>query len=97
MVSFKAVEHPELGEIIFKYASQSGMYTYYYKVPVFQQYFNWLTNIVTRWDWGVSTNISPNKEAVVIIGEALPNTIKINIFNFNIIIIINRYIYKLNK
>ena len=81
MVSYKAVEHPELGEIIFKYASQSGVYTYYYKVPVFQQYFNWISNIVTRWDWGVSREIEPNVAVTVIIGQRILYSIRVNIFS----------------
>ena len=53
--------------------------TYYYKTPVMQQYVSWLTNIVTRWDWGSSQVIQPNVDATVIIGQRLATSVKINI------------------
>ena len=80
---FVFYEHREMiqhGEYLAKIFMNNKWY-YFYEEPVMDQYFAWLKGIVTRWDWGVSTNISPNKEAVVIIGEALPNTIKINILS----------------
>ncbi|MCH5152299.1 MAG: hypothetical protein J1F65_06610, partial [Clostridiales bacterium] len=27
---------------------------FYYKTPVMQQYFSWIGNIITKWDWGKS-------------------------------------------
>lgn len=59
----------------------NGVTTYYYTVPVMQQYGTWLKNIIFHWDWGVSKTISPNVKATVIIGEKLMTTIKINIFS----------------
>ena len=58
-----------------------GKTTYYYEVPVMTQYFRWIKNIVTEWNWGTSTFIAPNVSATVIIGERLLTTIKINIFS----------------
>ena len=43
------------------------------------QYFSWLTNIFTKWDWGTSTNVSIGQSAMVIILERLPVTIEINL------------------
>lgn len=52
---------------------------YYYKVPALKQYVRWLKNIATEWNWGTSTAIKPNVSAMHIIGERLPNTIKLNV------------------
>ena len=52
---------------------------YYYQVPVEEQYFKWLKNIITKWEWGVSEQIEPNVKVTVIIKERLPNTMKLNI------------------
>lgn len=54
---------------------------YFYKVPVLEQYFAWISNIILRWDWGVSIKIEPNVSATVIIGERLLTSMKINIFS----------------
>ena len=57
----------------------SSVRYYYYKVPAMQQYFNWLKNIVTEWNWGTSRVLQPNVDATVIIGEGLATSVKINI------------------
>ncbi len=64
-----------------KLTYEDGHTTYYYKTPVLQQYFSWIRNIVTRWDWGSSEVIMPNVDATVIIGERLWTSMKINIFS----------------
>ena len=51
----------------------------FYTKPVIDQYFSWLGNIVTRWDWGRSTVIEPNASAIRIIGQRLPASMSINI------------------
>ncbi|MBQ4061202.1 MAG: ABC transporter permease [Bacilli bacterium] len=81
VVAFDGVEHADLGDVIFKKTLSNGGTRYYYVAPIFEQYFNWLRNIVTRWDWGTSIAIEPNVKVTVIIGERLANTIKINIFS----------------
>ena len=60
---------------------KDGSEKYYYKTPVLQQYFSWLGNIITRWDWGVSQKIEPNVNVLIIIGERLITSMKINIFS----------------
>jgi oligopeptide transport system permease protein len=62
--------------IIITYNNQ--IYAYYY-VPIIEQYFNWLTNIFTRWDWGTSTFIELNTSAIEIIARRLPFTMRINV------------------
>lgn len=58
-----------------------GTTYYYYVRPVFEQYGNWLKNVFTKWDWGVSTYITPNASAMYIIGNRLPTTIGVNIIS----------------
>ena len=59
--------------------AKNGTVTYYYEVPVMEQYFNWISNIIFRWDWGYSQVIEPNVKATVIIGERLITSMKVNI------------------
>ena len=51
----------------------------FYTKPVIDQYFSWLGNIVTKWDWGRSTVIEPNASAIRIIAQRLPASMSINI------------------
>ena len=53
---------------------------YYYQVPVMQQYFRWVQNILTKWDWGVSQKIDINTSVGTIIRTKLPYSIKINLW-----------------
>ena len=60
----------------------SGGTTYYYQaVPVMERYITWLGNVFTRWDWGTSTAISVNRDAMEIILERLPVTIELNVIS----------------
>ena len=71
-----------LGEPLWEYQPEGGKTTYYYyQVPVLEQYAHWISNIVTKWDWGTSTYITPNVEVVVLIGERLKTSIKLNIIS----------------
>lgn len=71
----------ELGEALWKYRDSTGTNHYYYEVPIMRQYFSWLKNIITKWDWGVSLKITPNVNATVLIAERLAVSIKINIIS----------------
>ena len=71
-----------LGEPLWTYQLEGQKTTfYYYEVPVMEQYISWMRNIVTKWDWGTSTYITPNVEVVVLIAERLKTSIKLNIFS----------------
>lgn len=71
----------EYGELLFKYEAKSINTTYYYyQKPALAQYAQWLTNIITRWDWGVSSHIKMGVSASSIIAEQLTYTIRVNIF-----------------
>ncbi len=77
------VPDPERGKPLWTYTTGQGstrLTHNYYEVPILEQYFNWIKNIVTKWDWGTSTEISPNLSAIKIIGQKLPYTIKVNIW-----------------
>ena len=52
---------------------------YFYTKPIIEQYFMWLGNIVTKWDWGRSTVIEPNSSAILIIAQRLPASMSVNI------------------
>lgn len=53
---------------------------YFYSTPIINQYFSWIGNIFTKWDWGRSTVIEPNASAINIIGQRLPVSMSVNIF-----------------
>lgn len=71
-------ENPSLGNYLESFTI-GGETHYFYTKPVLDQYFNWIGNIVTKWDWGRSTVIKPNSSAIRIIAQRLPASISINI------------------
>lgn len=50
----------------------------YVPVPIASQYFVWITDIVTDWDWGVSTRIEVNRPAFLVLSARMPVTLKLN-------------------
>lgn len=54
---------------------------FYYEVPIHEQYFNWLGNIITRWDWGTSYKVAPNLSATTIIGSRIPVSMSLNVIS----------------
>ncbi|HML99826.1 MAG TPA: ABC transporter permease [Bacilli bacterium] len=48
--------------------------------PVMYQYFIWIRNIVTKWDWGTSTRIAFNDSVMTIIARRLPYSMKLNVW-----------------
>jgi len=58
-----------------------GISYYFGEYPVIIRYFHWLGNIITRWDWGSSTNISLGKSAVEIIMTRLPYSMRLNLIS----------------
>lgn len=57
----------------------STTYKVFYRVPIPVQYFRWLVNVVTRWDWGTSTKISVNRPAFSVITKRMPLTLSLNV------------------
>jgi oligopeptide transport system permease protein len=66
---------------VFNYTNDSGVSYFYYQRPVMEQYGNWVRDIVTRWDWGVSTKLYPNVDVMKIIANDLPVTIEVNVIS----------------
>jgi oligopeptide transport system permease protein len=77
-------EQSDLGEKLWSYETQVNnkeVTYYFYEVPTLTQYGRWLKNIITKWDWGVSVKIEPNRSAILIIGSKLPTSMKLNIIS----------------
>ncbi len=51
----------------------------YRSVPIANQYFLWVKNIVTRFNWGTSTVLKPNIPVQEILGPAIGYSFKINL------------------
>lgn len=63
------------------FTSKSEEVFYVYRsVPIMTQYFVWVKNIVTEFDWGASTVLKPNIPVQEILGPAIGYSFKINIF-----------------
>lgn len=60
------------------YTDSNAITHYYYARPIMEQYFNWLTNVFTRFDWGTSSAIEKGTQVVYVILSRLPTTIAIN-------------------
>lgn len=69
------------GDYIWKFVDPNGGTHYFYKKPVLDQYFSWISNIITKWDWGRSTHIKVNANAMDIIFQRLPTSLILNIFS----------------
>lgn len=63
------------------YFKIDGVEEYFYIRPVMDQYFSWLGNVFTRWDWGTSTSIELGSSAVEIITSRLPTSMMLNIIS----------------
>ena len=70
------------GELLWSYKPSGNKETYYfYQTPIMTQYVYWLRNIFTQWNWGRSTYIEPNVEAVFVIIKRLPVSMYLNILS----------------
>ena len=69
------------GKLLWNWTDASKQPHYFYQTPIFEQYFSWIKNIVTKWDWGQSTYILPNNPAGRIIANRLPTSMKLNIIS----------------
>ena len=70
-----------LGDLLAKYDAPTGVTYYYYEKPLFLQYGEWIKNIFTRFDWGLSTNVEQGSSAIQIIFERLPVSLSINVIS----------------
>ncbi|MBQ7250190.1 MAG: ABC transporter permease [Bacilli bacterium] len=72
------------GDCLFHYVSSGSgpkIQAYYYQTPIWQQYFSWLKNIFTEWNWGTSVKVEMNRSAIAIITERLPVSMSLNIIS----------------
>lgn len=75
------LEYQNDGSVFWVFTSQSEEVMYVYsKVPIMKQYFIWAKNIITKWDWGTSTVLKPNRPVSEILAPAIAYSFKINIF-----------------
>lgn len=63
------------------YYVDNGVVSVFYKKPIIQQYFAWISGIFTKWNWGVSSAINPEASAMSIIFDRLGPTVLVNIFS----------------
>ncbi len=59
--------------------NDSSVVKVFYRVPIIVQYFHWVDNIVTDWNWGTSTKIRVNVSAWEIVVERMPITLYLNL------------------
>lgn len=67
------------GQTVAATVRDGDTFHYFNTVPVMKQYLSWLKNIVTEWNWGVSSRIVPNVPALDIILQRLPATLRLNV------------------
>ena len=73
-------EHKEIAsEPLAMFVRPDGYTEYFYEKPILEQYFHWLGNIITKFDWGLSSKIEPTAHAIDIIAERLPTSMILNI------------------
>jgi len=85
VIQFHEIQLNRAGDPItplFRFVDHQGVPFYFYRTPISTQYFSFLRNVFTRWDWGVSTSIHLNESAFRIIRSRLPVTIRINAISF---------------
>lgn len=73
--------NPDINKSVFSVepVNDSNLLKIFYRVPIPQQYYNWLSNVITEWDWGTSTKIRVNYPAFAIIAERIPITFYLNL------------------
>lgn len=57
----------------------SNIIKVFYRVPIITQYFRWLKNVITDWNWGTSTRVRTNFPAFDIMVEKMPLTLSLNL------------------
>lgn len=72
--------NPIYGEPLVMLHHGNDLY-YFYERPIAEQYISWLTNIVTKWDWGTSTVMEPTIPALSIIAKRLPTSLMLNVIS----------------
>ncbi|MEC9484480.1 MAG: ABC transporter permease [Candidatus Izemoplasma sp.] len=59
----------------------STFYRIYKPIPLSTQFFTWIKNIITDWNWGYSTRVAVNVPVFDVLKTRLPVTIRLNIIS----------------
>ncbi|WBW95219.1 ABC transporter permease [Oceanirhabdus sp. W0125-5] len=90
-MDFRLIEDPEeMAEIRKKISTGETLRSSYYEdkgefirayepIPISRQYFSWVKNIVTKWDWGLSTRVEVGRPVFDILKDRIPTTMTLNI------------------
>lgn len=68
------------------YEDNGDLIRAYEPIPISRQYFAWMKNIATKWDWGLSTRVETGRPVFDIIKDRIPITIILNILSLIIYI-----------
>lgn len=60
--------------------NDSTVYKVFRRVPIFEQYIQWLSNVVNDFNWGTSSKVRVNMPAFSLIAERIPLTFRLNVF-----------------
>lgn len=60
------------------YQDEGHQYRVFVPVPIATQYIKWVKNIITEWNWGVSTRVDVNTPVFDLLKSRLPVTLNIN-------------------
>ena len=73
--------NPNMNKTVFAVTpvKDSGISKIFYRVSIPEQYFKWLGNVFTKWDWGTSTVIRVNEPAFAVLSENMGTTLSLNI------------------
>lgn len=75
-------DYPPLDPTLDPRYYQMMLAQYGYDQPIVVQYFIWLRNIITSWDWGMSRQFNYARGAFDLLAAGLPNTMSINLMSF---------------
>ena len=62
-----------------RYVDEGDQFRIYMPVPLINQYFFWVRNIVTDWNWGYSTRVQPNVPVWNVLASRIPVTVRLNL------------------
>ncbi len=61
------------------FKEEAGRYRVYEPISIAKQYFAWVTNIVTDWNWGYSTRVQVNVPVFDVLKQRMAVTLKLNL------------------
>ena len=62
-----------------RYIDEGEQFRIFRPVPLINQYFAWVRNIVTDWNWGVSTRVQVNVPVYDVLLSRIPVTLRLNL------------------